>query len=108
MYRQLEQDYARNRDVVFFHVQTVFEGFESNTPKSGESDARTYELESPVGYDLRVDGAPMSQFMTRFGTAGTPWTVVIDKKGFVRVNQITPDLASMRTVIDGLLTEKRR
>ena len=53
----------------------------------------------PVGYDGHVDGIPTSAFMMRYGTGGTPWTIVIDKKGmitFVDINRWT----SPKTVLE--------
>ena len=47
-------------------------------------------LTFPVAYDGHVDGAYTSVFMHRYGTGGTPSTVVIDKKGKVRISQFTP------------------
>ena len=56
----------------------------------------------PVGYDGHVDGGRTSVFMHRFGTGGTPWTIVIDKKGKVQFNGGTPDVDTLKELIDKL------
>jgi len=90
VHKELEEKYEGVKDVVLFHVQTVFEGFGTNTPRRGPKVAKGHGIEVPVGYDGRVDGERLSGIMTRFGTGGTPWTIVIDKKGVVRMNRVTP------------------
>ena len=40
--------------------------------------------------------------MTRYGTGGTPWTIVIDKKGVVRHNAVTPTAESLVKLVDKL------
>lgn len=80
--------------MVFFHLQTVFEGFGVNTPPKGVAKARSLGIKVPVGYDARIDGDRVSITMRRYGTGGTPWTVVIDKKGIIRYSGFTPDPAT--------------
>ena len=76
--------------MVLFHLQTVFEGASVNTPERGVKEAKRHSIAVPVGHDGRIDGDRTSLFMRIFGTGGTPWTTVIDKKGIVRVNGFTP------------------
>ena len=71
-------------------MQTVFEGAHTNTPARGPVVAKKFDVTAPVGYDARIDGDRLSLIMRQYGTAGTPWTVVIDKKGIVRFNSSTP------------------
>ncbi len=74
---------------MIFHVQTVFEGEETNTPKRGAEVVEKFGIESPVGYDAHVDGGYVSLIMSQYGTGGTPWTIIIDKKGIVRHNSVS-------------------
>lgn len=90
MHTKLEARFAKNKDVVFFHAQTVWEGTHTNTPKRGPQEVRKYNKDVPNGFDGHVDGGGVSLIMQRFGTGGTPWTIIIDKKGKVRVNEVTP------------------
>jgi len=88
VHKRLEEEFTKKKDVVFFHLQTVFEGEQANTPERGPREAAKFS-KAPVAYDAHVDGARVSVFMRRFGTGGTPWTTVIDKKGKVRYNGFT-------------------
>jgi hypothetical protein len=98
----MEEKYAKAKDVVFFHVQTVFEGFKTNTPERGPKEAKGKGIEVPVGYDARADGERVSGIMSQYGTGGTPWTIVIDKKGQVRHSAVTPDAKTLSKLIDKL------
>jgi hypothetical protein len=93
VHRALEEMFADDDKVVFFHIQTVWEGHETNTPQNGPKVAKQNGIEVPVGYDARVDGGRISLAMIQYGTGGTPWTVVIDKKGVVRYSDLTPGRA---------------
>ena len=73
-----------NDDVAFVAIQTVFEGFASNTFDHAKEVARKYKLKIPVGQS----GEPgkRSRVMARYRTGGTPWVVIIDREGVVRYN----------------------
>lgn len=92
--------------MVLFHVQTVFEGKRQNTPERGPKETAKFEIAVPVGTDARVDGSRVSMMMHRFGTGGTPWTIVIDKKGVVQFNNFTGSVKTLTELIDGLRNEE--
>jgi len=71
-----------DEDVAFVAVQTVFEGFHTNTFERAKEVAERYELEIPVGHS--GEDGQRSELMTRYRTGGTPWVVIIDKEGVVR------------------------
>ena len=71
-------------EVNFIAVQTVFEGFSTNTKERAIADVQSFGLDIPVGHNGGA-GKP-STLMRRYRSGGTPWTVVIDKKGIVRFN----------------------
>ena len=77
--------------VNFIAVQTVFEGFSTNTKERAKQDVASFGLDIPVGHD-GTHGTP-SPLMRRYRAGGTPWTVVIDKKGVVQFNgfRLTPE-----------------
>ncbi|MCZ6691519.1 MAG: hypothetical protein O7H41_18165 [Planctomycetota bacterium] len=103
MTKKLEDRFAKAKDVVVFHLQTVFEGHGTNTPERGPREVKKYDIKVPVGYDGHIDGDETSVFMRQFGTGGTPWTIIIDKKGIVRVNEVTPnDVDRLAKVINDL------
>ena len=79
-------------EVNFIAVQTVFEGFSSNTKERALANVETFGLDISVGHDGSY-GNP-SPLMRRYRSGGTPWTVIIDKNNIVRFNdfRLTPKL----------------
>jgi thiol-disulfide isomerase/thioredoxin len=71
-------------DVNFIAVQTVFEGFNTNTKERAVADVKSFGLDIPVGHD-GTPGNP-SPLMRVYRAGGTPWTVIIDKQGVVQFN----------------------
>lgn len=65
----------------FAVVQTVFEGFEVNTPERLRETQQRYGLALPFGHD-QVEGA-YPNTMLDYATGGTPWFIVIDPQGTV-------------------------
>ena len=107
MHKRIEDTYAKAKDVVSFHLQTVWEGQEANKPETHERIAKHFKIKAPIGYDSHVDGARVSLVMQQYSTGGTPWTIIIDKKGIVRFNAATPaDVGQLTTLIDKLRKEK--
>ena len=107
MTKKLEDRFAGAQDVVIFHVQTVFEGHGTNTPKRGHQKASEHKINVPVGYDASVDGDTSSLILGQFGTGGTPWTIIIDKRGVVQVNEVTPgDVDRLAGTIERLRKEE--
>ena len=102
MHKRLEDHYAKANDVVGFHLQTVWEGQHANTPDTHARIAKHFKIKSPIGFDSHVDGARTSIVMQQYATGGTPWTIIVDKKGNVRFNAATPDLAQLTALIDKL------
>ena len=100
MHKKLEDRFAKAKDVVFLHIQTVWEGTQTNTPRRGPEEVKKYDIKAPNGFDAHVDGGRISLMMQRFGTGGTPWTIVIDKRGQVRVNAGTPDAEGLAKKIE--------
>lgn len=103
MHKRIEDTYAKADDVVGFHLQTVWEGQHTNMPERHQGIAERFKIKSPIGYDSHVDGARTSLVMTQYSTGGTPWTIIIDKKGVVRFNAATPsNVSQLTTLIDKL------
>ena len=78
----LRPEFGKDDEVRFATVQTVFEGFGTNTEEAAKKLVKKYELDRmPVGHS----GSPgsKSKVMADFKTRGTPWTVVIGKDGKV-------------------------
>lgn len=103
--QKLVTHYKDADDVAFVAIQTVFEGFQQNTPEKAWACAKKYDLEIPFGH-AGPEGA-RAAMMSRYGMRGTPWAAVIDAKGIVRANDffIPPEKAI--TLIDRLRKEAK-
>ncbi|WP_353779722.1 redoxin domain-containing protein [Winogradskyella sp. 3972H.M.0a.05] len=84
-----------NEDIVFLAIQTVFEGFESNTYEKIIKTQEQYELKIPFGHDAGDDGKSRSNIMTSYQTGGTPWFIFIDRNDKVVFSDfhLNPDAA---------------
>ena len=71
-------------EVNFIAVQTVFEGFGTNTKERAIADVKSFGLDIPVGHDGTAQMP--STLLRTFRGGGTPWTIIIDKQGKVRFN----------------------
>ena len=101
---ELIKRYRAVDEVGFVAIQTTFEGFSVNTAEKAWATAKEYDLSIPVGHS-GVEGK-RSKLMRAYRTGGTPWTIIVDKRGVVRFNDfhITPDRA--QRLIDGLRKEE--
>ena len=73
--------------VVFFAIQTVFEGFEANTMEKLLETQNKYELKIPFGHDIGNDSTGnRSSTMYHYRTGGTPWFIFIDQNDTVVFN----------------------
>jgi len=66
-------------NVFFLAVQTVFEGFESNTHEKIATVQKDYNLKIHFGHDAGSEKMPGSNIMRNYKTGGTPWFIFIDK-----------------------------
>lgn len=82
--KTLSETFADDEAVAFVAVQTVFEGFLSNTPKRALESLERHELKVPVGHS--GSKGKRSGMMRDYRSGGTPWTVIVDKAGVVRFN----------------------
>ncbi len=84
-----------NDTIAFLAVQTVFEGYESNTYEKMVETQKKYALEIPFGHDAGDDGKSRSNIMTAYQTGGTPWFLFIDKHDNVVFSDfhLNPDVA---------------
>jgi len=92
--KKVSEEFKDDDEVKFMVVQTVFEGFSTNSPEKWEGIATKFDLSHiPFGHSGSVE--KRSQVMADFKTRGTPWTVIIGKDGVVKYNafHIKPDVA---------------
>ena len=92
--QKVSQHFKDDKDVQCITIQTVFEGFGTNTPAKALAMAKKYKLtDIPVGHS--GSSSKRSAIMSGFKTRGTPWTIIIGKDGIVKYNgfHIKPDSA---------------
>lgn len=92
--QKVSTHFKDDKEVKCITIQTVFEGFSTNTSQKALDMAKKYNLTGiPVGHS----GSPQkrSAIMSGFKTRGTPWTIIIGKDGIVKYNSfhIKPDAA---------------
>jgi len=74
----------RETDLAVIGLHTVFEHHEAMTPVSLEAFIHEYRIAFPVGVDKPGESSPVPQTMAAYGFRGTPSTVLIDRRGFIR------------------------
>ena len=92
-----------------FHVavQTVFEGFETNTEKAAKTIVKRYKLESiPMGQS-GTKKSGKSKLMRSFRTGGTPWSVIIGPDGKVKLNDFHIEPEKAKALIKTLKKKER-
>lgn len=73
-------------DVVVLGLHTVFEHHEAMTPTALRAFLGEYRIGFPVGIDRHDDGDPVPVTMRRYGLQGTPSTLLIDRRGRLRLS----------------------
>jgi peroxiredoxin len=101
--QKLSKYYKNDKNVAFVAIQTVFEGFSTNTITAAEKIIKQYNLTMPVGHSGINN--QRSTFMLNYKSGGTPWTVIIDKKGIVRFNNFHLTVDELKMMIDVLKKE---
>ena len=84
--KKLTKHYQGSDSVAFVAIQTTFEGFFTNTFEGAQKIAHRYGLKIPVGQS--GSDKQHSRLMRDYRTGRTPWSIVIDKKGIVRFNDL--------------------
>jgi len=101
--KKVSDHYKGKDDVAFVSIQTVFEGFGANTPAKVPEMAKRYGFSFPMGHS--GSEANRSELMRNYRTAGTPWVIIIDKKGVVRYNDFHISPAKANKLIETLRAE---
>ena len=84
-------------------IQTTFEGHSINDASKLKEIAERYQLKIPFGQSEGKLGLP--EIMRKYRTGGTPWTVIIDKKGKVRFNDFHISTTKAVETIEALKKE---
>ena len=83
--RKMRQLFAA-RDVAVIGLHTVFEHHAVMTPEALEAFVREYRYTFPVGIDRPVAGSSIPATMRAYQLQGTPSTVLIDRRGRIRLS----------------------
>ena len=85
--KKFSDAFADHPDVSIAGIQTVFEGYRSNTQEAVRKLQLRYDLPIPMGHD---PGNPNTherpQTMRKYRTGGTPWIIIIDPNQTVVFN----------------------
>lgn len=80
-------EFHDNPKVAIAGIQTVFEGFRSNTLKDVRKLQQRYDLPITMGHDPGdQNGDRHPQTMRKYRTGGTPWLILINPAGRVVFN----------------------
>lgn len=75
-FKRLVTHFEGNAGIAFAGIQTVFEGFGTNTVEKVRRTQIQCELNVPMGHDPGPDGK-RSTTMMDYRTGGTPWLILI-------------------------------
>lgn len=83
---EVREHFRDDPAVAFVMVQTVFEGFASNSAPRALDEVASYGLDDlPLAHDAGPEDSG-SRLMRLYRSGGTPWTVIIGPDGVVRFN----------------------
>ena len=103
---QVKRVQANFPDVVVLGLHTVFEHHDAMTPTALRAFASEYRLTFPIGIDRHEGGDPMPVTMARYRLQGTPSTLLIDRRGRLRLAAFgTLDDLVLGSHLGRLLTE---
>ncbi len=90
------KEFHGNPKVAIAGIQTVFEGFSTNTQEAVRELQLEYELPVVMGHDPGdPDGFNISDTMLKYRTGGTPWLILIDPDGVVAFNDFRVDTSKL-------------
>ena len=84
--KKISEALKDNPKIAFTAIQTVFEGFSTNTVDKVRKIQLQYDLHMPMGHDPGIHGMSPST-MTNYRTGGTPWMILIDPQHQVVYNE---------------------
>ena len=103
--QKLTQTYKNENRLKFFAVQTVFEGYDYNSQDKLRKNQLEWNLKIPMAH---APGNPKThqipKIMQQYRSGGTPWKVIIDRKGKVVYNHFHIELPQAVALIEQLLT----
>jgi len=104
--QKVTQAFRNETQIIFLAVQTVFEGYGSNSPDKLRKNQLEWGLKIPMAH---AAGDPQTHeipaIMSKYRSGGTPWTVLIDPKGNVVYNHFHIQPPQAIAMIEELLSE---
>ena len=102
-FKQLHARFADDPMVQFLAIQTPFRNFEANTRQAGIRMFNVMNVDIPLSHDGSAEKRTVTYDAYR--APGTPWIVVIDKRGVVRFNDSRLPVEDGRELIAKLKME---
>ena len=106
--KKLTETFKNTDQVKFLAVQTVFEGYNINSQAKLRKNQLKYDVAIPMAH------APGNQqthevpsVMRDYRSGGTPWTVIIDRKGEVIFNNFHIEAPQAVALIERLMSKDR-
>lgn len=82
--KQVSDEFENHDGIAIAGIQTVFEGFFTNTQEVVRELQLRYKLRIPMGHDPGdPNGSYYPSTMQSYLTGGTPWMILIDPEGTV-------------------------
>lgn len=102
--QEIATHYKDDADVAVVTIQTTFEGFNINDFAALEEIAEKYALNIPMGHS----GWPNkpSPLLYSYQARGTPWVVIVDRKGNIQFSNFYQKPAESIRLINMLKEEK--
>ena len=104
--KNLVEVFKDKDEIKFIAVQTVFEGYKSNTKEKLRENQLKYSLKIPMAHDAgNTDTDEIPETMNKYRSGGTPWTVIIDSSGKVVYNDFHIKDAQAVSLIEQLIAK---
>jgi len=106
--KKLAEAFKENDNVLFLGIQTVFEGHSVNTRDKLRKNQLKWDLKIAMAH---APGNPekheIPTIMRNYRSAGTPWTVIIDRSGTVAYNNFHIESKPAVELIEKLLYKEK-
>jgi hypothetical protein len=94
--QKIADTFINNAEIEIVCIQTVFEGFETNTQDKLRETQLRYQLPIIMGHDAGVpDGDVFPSTMSKLETGGTPWMIVMDPEGKIILSDFRIDVTKL-------------
>ena len=104
--QKVSQAFKNENKVKFLAVQTVFEGYGTNSPDKLRKNQLEWGLNIPMAH---AAGNPQThdipEIMKNYRSGGTPWKVIINPEGRVVYNQFHIQPSQALALIEGMLSK---